>query len=103
MVDVPAPDSSSTMLAAGSSSGEGVVGQEDKDGRVDDLGDRNLYGGNRWPRQQTLALLKIRSQMDAAFRDSSLKAPLWEDVSRKLGELGYYRSAEMQGEIRKRL
>ncbi|KAH0976800.1 hypothetical protein GBA52_026519 [Prunus armeniaca] len=110
-VDVPAPDSSSTMLAAGSSSGEGVAGvvregshettavlsnsvQEDKDGRVDDLGDRNLYGGNRWPRQETLALLKIRSQMDAAFRDSSLKAPLWEDVSRKLGELGYYRSAK---------
>ncbi|PQQ08000.1 trihelix transcription factor GT-2-like [Prunus yedoensis var. nudiflora] len=110
-VDVPVPDSSSTMLAAGSSSGEGVAGvvregshettavlsnsvQEDKDGRVDDPGDRNLYGGNRWPRQETLALLKIRSQMDAAFRDSSLKAPLWEDVSRKLGELGYYRSAK---------
>lgn len=39
-------------------------------------------GGNRWPRQETLALLKIRSEMDVAFRDATLKGPLWEDVSR---------------------
>lgn len=38
--------------------------------------------GNRWPRQETLALLKIRSEMDAIFRDATLKGPLWEDVSR---------------------
>eukprot|EP01018_Ginkgo_biloba_P018005 Gb_37561 [translate_table: standard] len=38
--------------------------------------------GNRWPRQETLALLKIRSEMDANFRDASLKGPLWEDISR---------------------
>ncbi|XP_072955655.1 trihelix transcription factor GTL1-like isoform X1 [Typha angustifolia] len=50
--------------------------------------------GNRWPRQETLALLKIRSEMDAAFRDATLKGPLWEDVSRKLAELGYKRSAK---------
>uniref|UniRef100_A0A7N0UBC0 Myb-like domain-containing protein n=1 Tax=Kalanchoe fedtschenkoi TaxID=63787 RepID=A0A7N0UBC0_KALFE len=35
-------------------------------------GDRNNSGGNRWPRQETLALLKIR----------------------KMGELGYHRSAK---------
>ncbi|KAJ6850593.1 putative trihelix transcription factor GTL1 isoform X1 [Iris pallida] len=51
-------------------------------------------GGNRWPRQETLALLKIRSDMDAVFRDATLKGPLWEEVSRKLGELGYRRSAK---------
>ncbi|MQM06322.1 hypothetical protein Taro_039145 [Colocasia esculenta] len=51
-------------------------------------------GGNRWPREETLALLRIRSEMDAAFRDASLKGPLWEDVSRKLAELGYKRSAK---------
>ncbi|XP_038977381.1 trihelix transcription factor GTL1 isoform X2 [Phoenix dactylifera] len=50
--------------------------------------------GNRWPRQETLALLKIRSEMDAAFRDATLKGPLWEDVSRRLAELGYRRSAK---------
>lgn len=38
--------------------------------------------GNRWPRQETLALLKIRSDMDTAFRDATLKGPLWEEVSR---------------------
>ncbi|GLJ46336.1 hypothetical protein SUGI_0976580 [Cryptomeria japonica] len=50
--------------------------------------------GNRWPRQETLALLKIRSEMDANFKDASLKGPLWEDVSRRLAELGYYRNAK---------
>lgn len=38
--------------------------------------------GSRWPREETLALLKVRSEMDAAFRDATLKAPLWEEVSR---------------------
>ncbi|XP_062200232.1 trihelix transcription factor GTL1-like isoform X2 [Phragmites australis] len=50
--------------------------------------------GNRWPRQETLALLKIRLDMDAAFRDATLKGPLWEQVSRKLAEQGYSRSAK---------
>uniref|UniRef100_A0A0D9VNK7 Myb-like domain-containing protein n=1 Tax=Leersia perrieri TaxID=77586 RepID=A0A0D9VNK7_9ORYZ len=51
-------------------------------------------GGNRWPRQETLALLKIRSEMDAAFREAALKGPLWEEVSRKLAEMGYKRNAK---------
>ncbi|OMO55868.1 hypothetical protein CCACVL1_26947 [Corchorus capsularis] len=55
--------------------------------------DRN-FPGNRWPRQETLALLKIRSEMDVAFRDSGIKAPLWEEVSRKMAELGYKRSSK---------
>ncbi|KAA8546967.1 hypothetical protein F0562_003396 [Nyssa sinensis] len=56
-------------------------------------GDRN-FTGNRWPLEETLALLKIRSEMDVAFRDSTLKAPLWDEVSRKLAELGYHRNAK---------
>ncbi|CAI0396118.1 unnamed protein product [Linum tenue] len=52
------------------------------------------YGGNRWPRPETIALLRIRSEMDSVFRDSTPKAPLWEQVSRKLAELGYHRSAK---------
>lgn len=52
-------------------------------GNVENGSDRsNNCGGNRWPRPETLALLKIRSDMDATFRDSNLKAPLWEEVSR---------------------
>ena len=41
-----------------------------------------------------MALLKIRAEMDVAFRDVSPKAPLWDQVSRKLAELGYHRSAK---------
>lgn len=62
-----------------------------------DLGDDDAFGGSggsRWPRQETLALLKIRSEMDAVFRDASLKAPLWDEVSRNLAELGFHRSAK---------
>nr|GMD02491.1 trihelix transcription factor GT-2-like [Ipomoea batatas] len=56
-------------------------------------------GGNRWPHEETLALLNIRSQMELAFRDSSSsssshKVPLWDEVSRKMGELGYHRNAK---------
>ncbi|XP_062099576.1 trihelix transcription factor GT-2-like [Humulus lupulus] len=61
---------------------------------VDDGGGGDRSGGNRWPRQETLALLKIRQDMDATFRDSSLKGPLWEEVSRKLAALGFQRSAK---------
>ncbi|MBA0848672.1 hypothetical protein Goshw_005388 [Gossypium schwendimanii] len=65
---------------------------EDDRSKVDE-GDRSI-GGNRWPRQETLALLKIRSDMDVTFREASVKGPLWEEVSRKLAELGYHRSAK---------
>lgn len=69
-------------------------GEEERvGGGAEEGGDRS-FGGNRWPRQETLAMLKIRSDMDDAFRDASSKAPLWEQVSRKLAELGYNRSAK---------
>ncbi|CAH8316372.1 unnamed protein product [Eruca vesicaria subsp. sativa] len=57
-------------------------------------GSSSSSSGNRWPREETLALLRIRSDMDSTFRDATLKAPLWEHVSRKLSELGYKRSAK---------
>ncbi|XP_071723929.1 trihelix transcription factor DF1-like [Rutidosis leptorrhynchoides] len=60
---------------------------------VREEGDR-LFPGNRWPQQETLALLQIRSDMDAAFRGSGIKGPLWEQVSRKMSELGYNRNAK---------
>ncbi|KAF5735356.1 trihelix transcription factor GT-2-like [Tripterygium wilfordii] len=64
------------------------------DGLEDKAGDRSNYGGHRWPRQETLALLRIRSDMDLAFREASAKGPLWDEVSRKLAELGYNRSGK---------
>lgn len=59
--------------------GGGGSGGEEGDDKINNI---NGGGGNRWPRQETLALLKIRSDMDGVFRDSSLKGPLWEEVSR---------------------
>lgn len=48
------------------------------------------FGGNRWPRQETIALLQIRSDMDVVFRDASVKGPLWEEVSRLISLLYIY-------------
>lgn len=73
---------------SGDSSGGAGEGGAQPDGY------RSSGGGNRWPRQETVALIKIRTDMDVAFRDSSHKGPLWVEVSRKLAELGYHRSAK---------
>ncbi|XP_023742466.1 trihelix transcription factor DF1 isoform X2 [Lactuca sativa] len=86
------PNETAAASAELASGGGGGGFSEDERGRIEE-GGRNS-GGNRWPRQETLALLKIRSDMDVAFRDSSLKGPLWDEVSRKLAELGYHRSAK---------
>ncbi|GMI64813.1 hypothetical protein HRI_000150600 [Hibiscus trionum] len=71
----------------------GSNGNTSNNSGEDDRGERS-FGGNRWPRQETLALLKIRSDMDVTFREGSVKGPLWEEVSRKLAELGYHRNAK---------
>ncbi|CAL0302979.1 unnamed protein product [Lupinus luteus] len=76
----------------GGGGGGGSISGDDDRGRGEE-GDRS-FGGSRWPRQETLALLKIRSDMDVAFRGSSVKGPLWEEVSRKLAELGYHRNSK---------
>lgn len=80
----------------GSSGGLSISGEDDDKGGIRNDEGRvwSNFGGNRWPRQETLALLKIRSDMEATFRDSPLKGPLWEEVSRKLADLGFNRSAK---------
>ncbi|XP_043691797.1 trihelix transcription factor GTL1-like [Telopea speciosissima] len=50
--------------------------------------------GNRWPEAETLALMKIRSEMDYEFRDENPEEPLWEIVSRNLERLGYHRDSK---------
>lgn len=79
------PESSGTASGGreGEDGGGGAVptGCEEEERVRGEESDRN-FAGNRWPREETLALLKIRSDMDVVFRDSSLKAPLWEEVSR---------------------
>ena len=60
---------------------------EEERSRIEE-GRRNS-GGNRWPRHETLALLKIRSDVDVAFRDSSLKGPLWDEVSMYINSIQF--------------
>lgn len=76
-------DSSAFLENSGGSASDGMgveLRNEGGSGGVEES-ERNS-AGNRWPREETLALLKIRSDMDLAFRDSTLKAPLWDEVSR---------------------
>ncbi|MED6216929.1 hypothetical protein PIB30_012658 [Stylosanthes scabra] len=52
-------------------------------------------GTNRWPRQETLSLLEIRSRLDSKFRENNQKAPLWNEISRIMAEeFGYQRSGK---------
>lgn len=62
--------------------GDNVSLENEVEAKVKNEESEGNFSGNRWPRQETLALLKIRSEMDVAFRDSGVKAPLWEEVSR---------------------
>ncbi|XVF82750.1 hypothetical protein PTKIN_Ptkin16aG0074600 [Pterospermum kingtungense] len=56
----------------------------------------NMDGGNsRWPRQETLTLLEIRSRLDSKFKEANQKGPLWDEVSRIMAEeYGYQRSGK---------
>ncbi|KAF2307582.1 hypothetical protein GH714_029907 [Hevea brasiliensis] len=42
-------------------------------------------GTGRWPRQETLTLLEIRSRLDSKFKEANQKGPLWDEM-RKLIE-----------------
>ncbi|XP_010539732.1 PREDICTED: trihelix transcription factor GT-2 isoform X2 [Tarenaya hassleriana] len=68
-----------------SSAASASAGEEGKDVKLEDSGEivTGGGGGKRWPRPETLSLLRIRSEMDSSFRHSSLKAPLWEQISRR--------------------
>ncbi|CAN1169441.1 Trihelix transcription factor DF1 [Linum perenne] len=86
----PLPESSGGGGGGGASEEDGMrLGEGEGSEQYHTVG-----GGNRWPPQETLALLKIRSDMDASFKDSGLRAPLWEEISRRMSELGYARSAK---------
>ncbi|CAJ2632406.1 unnamed protein product [Trifolium pratense] len=49
----------------------------------------------RWPRQETLTLLEIRSRLDPQFKEATQKGPLWDQLSRIMcEEHGYQRSGK---------
>jgi hypothetical protein len=76
-------------LAAAVTGGAGAGNFHQEEGMAVDAGcgrSANEAGaggsGSRWPREETVALIRIRSEMDAVFRNAALKAPVWEEVSR---------------------
>ncbi|CAN4109534.1 unnamed protein product [Withania somnifera] len=67
------PDSS-TVAAATTGGGGGGGGCT--------LSALEMEGGNgRWPRQETLTLLEVRSRLDFKFKEANHKGPLWDEVS----------------------
>ncbi|XP_016508166.1 trihelix transcription factor PTL-like [Nicotiana tabacum] len=82
------PDSSTTATAATTSSaGFSGLEMEAAGGGGD--------GSGRWPRQETLTLLEIRSRLDSKFKEANQKGPLWDEVSRIMSEEhGYQRTGK---------
>ena len=70
------------VIGGGGAASGSVEMMDEGDGMGGGMGGGGGMSGTRWPRTETLALLRIRSEMDASFRDSSLKRPLWDEVSR---------------------
>lgn len=66
----------------GTTCGGGVASASDSAGG----GLSRMDGGDgvagRWPRQETLTLLEIRSRLDSKFKEANQKGPLWDEVSR---------------------
>ncbi|KAK6115657.1 hypothetical protein DH2020_007926 [Rehmannia glutinosa] len=96
-----AADAHESGGASGGSSEVGASSSIPGGGGMEEIERSGGGGGNRWPRQETLALLKIRSDMDVTFRDSSLKGPLWEEKNG--GAWISTKRQEMQREIRERV
>jgi hypothetical protein len=67
------PSNFEELNSVGRDNGIGAIGEELESGGPT---------SHRWPREETLALLRIRLEMDSVFRDASPKGPLWEEVSR---------------------
>ncbi|KAG2669370.1 hypothetical protein I3760_14G031500 [Carya illinoinensis] len=53
------------------------------------MGSYDAGNSTRWPRQETLTLLEIRSRLDSKFKETNQKGPLWDEVSRLMAEEGY--------------
>ncbi|KAK4769267.1 hypothetical protein SAY86_027417 [Trapa natans] len=86
------PSSSSALIDSGSAPPP-PLGMEAV--CVDRLMEGGSGGGGRWPRQETLTLLEIRSRLDFKFKEAKHKGPLWEEISRiMLEEYGYHRNGK---------
>lgn len=59
------------------------IDQLESGGWINNNGSNDVgNSGSRWPRQETLTLLEIRSRLDSKFKETNQKGPLWDEVSR---------------------
>lgn len=78
------PSTTTASLSAGGGCG-GTTGLEIEVGGGLEIEIGGGSGGNcRWPRQETLTLLEVRSSLDSKFKEANHKGPLWDEVSRSL-------------------
>ncbi|KAL2481228.1 Trihelix transcription factor PTL [Abeliophyllum distichum] len=86
--------SKSASTGGASSIGAGLGGFDMEAGGLN-VGSGGDIGTGRWPRQETLTLLEIRSRLDPKFKEANQKGPLWDEVSRIMSEEhGYQRSGK---------
>ncbi|KAJ4972068.1 hypothetical protein NE237_005167 [Protea cynaroides] len=89
VVDFRPDHSISTSSAAASASASAICVLE-KEACIGGDG-----GNGRWPRQETLTLLEVRSRLNPKFKEANQKGPLWDEVSRIMAEEhGYQRSGK---------
>ncbi|XP_024527162.1 trihelix transcription factor GT-2-like [Selaginella moellendorffii] len=58
-----------------------------------DRGDHREDGSGEWPSDEARALIKVRGDMESSFQRGA-HPHLWEEISRKLGAMGYMRSGK---------
>ncbi|KAK9075023.1 hypothetical protein SSX86_003342 [Deinandra increscens subsp. villosa] len=91
---------STTSGAAGGGGGGGggldmEIGGGGLENEIGGGGGGGVGGNCRWPRQETLTLLEVRSSLDSKFKEANHKGPLWDEVSRIMAEEhGYQRSGK---------
>ncbi|PIA35035.1 hypothetical protein AQUCO_03700343v1 [Aquilegia coerulea] len=49
---------------------------------------------SRWPKQEVLALIKLRSGLESRYQEAGPKGPLWEEISTGMQRMGYNRSSK---------
>ncbi|KAJ9542770.1 hypothetical protein OSB04_029276 [Centaurea solstitialis] len=93
----PHHDLNSEMVVVGSGGGgdcSRLTGLNVGDGDLE-MGIGGGYVNGRWPRQETLTLLEVRSRLNCKFKEASHKGPLWNEVSRIMyEEHGYQRNGK---------
>ncbi|CDY44964.1 BnaA08g06640D [Brassica napus] len=56
--------------------------------------DQSLPSSSRWPKEEILALINLRSGMEPRYQDNVPKGLLWEEISTSMKRMGYNRNAK---------